>query len=63
MQIMQLPPGNMSQIIQLRDLSALEGLDHQVGIDELCDVCFILNTVIPSEIPTDFQRTDAVVTV
>ena len=29
MQIIQLPPGNVSEIIQIMDLSALKDLDHQ----------------------------------
>ena len=45
MQIVRLPPGNMSQIIQIiqiihvRDIYALKGLDHEVGIGDLSDVC------------------------
>ena len=34
MQVLQLPPGNGSQIIQTNDLSALKDVDHE-GIDYL----------------------------
>ena len=39
MQIIRLPPGNMSWIIQIRNLFALKVLDHEVRIDDLPDVC------------------------
>ena len=39
MQIIPLPPGNVSQIIQIRNLSALKYLDPRVGIDGLAAVC------------------------
>ena len=35
MQILRLPLGNTSYIIQMKNLSALKDLDHQVGIDYL----------------------------
>ena len=37
MQIMRLPSGNMTWIIQIRNISisALKDLDHQVGIEDL----------------------------
>ena len=33
MQLIRLPPGKMSQIIQIRNRSALKYLDHEAGID------------------------------
>ena len=39
MQIVRIPPGNLSQIIQYStDLSALKYLDHQAGVDYLFEV-------------------------
>ena len=44
MQLIRLPPEDMSyiiqiiQIIQIRDLPVLKDLDHQVGIDDLSEV-------------------------
>ena len=38
MQIVRLPRGNMSWIIQIRNLSPLKYLHHQVGIGDLFDV-------------------------
>ena len=44
MQIVRLPPGNMSyiiqiiQIVQIRYLSILKGLDHELGMDDLSEV-------------------------
>ena len=37
MQVIQLPPGDMSYIIQIRNISALKDADHKVGIDDLSD--------------------------
>ena len=39
MQIIRLQPGNMSEIIQIRNLSALKSIDYEVRIDDLSDVC------------------------
>ena len=38
MEAIRLPPGNVSYIIQIRDLSALKDLQHEVGIDDLSNV-------------------------
>ena len=34
-QDIQLPPGNISQIIQIRNISSVKDEDHEVGIDYL----------------------------
>ena len=38
MQIVRLPPGNISQIMQIKSV-ALKDLDHRVGMGDLSDVC------------------------
>ena len=37
MKMMRLPPGNMREIIQIRTLSTLKDLDHEVGIGDLSE--------------------------
>ena len=43
MQMIRLPPGTVSSIIQIRDISALKDLHHEGGKDhtdhDLSDVC------------------------
>ena len=46
MQITRLPHGNMSEIIQIRNISALKDLDHQVRIGDLSDVWNLVSTLI-----------------
>ena len=41
-QIVRLPPGNMSQIMQIRGMSALKYLYHYVGVGDLSDVSNIV---------------------
>ena len=38
MQVTRLPPGKMSSIVQIRDVSALNDLDHEVKIDDVSEV-------------------------
>ena len=47
MQIILLPPGNMSEIVQIRNISALKGLDHADNTDDLSDVWIVSNTFNP----------------
>ena len=37
-QVVRLPPGSMSYIVQIRDLSALKDLDYRVRIGDLSEV-------------------------
>ena len=39
MRVIRLPLGNMSYIIQIRNVPALRDLDHEVGSDDLHEVC------------------------
>ena len=42
MQITRLPPGDTSKILQIRNLSAMKVLDHQVETDDLSEVWIIV---------------------
>ena len=38
-QIVQLPPGSMSEVIQIRNLFAVKYVHHAVGIGHLSNAC------------------------
>ena len=40
MQIIRLPPGHVSYIIPMKDISALKDPDHAAGTDVLSEVCY-----------------------
>ena len=46
MQVIRLPPVNMSWITQVRILSALKDLDHQVGIGGLSENLFHMESTL-----------------
>ena len=37
--MLRLPPGSMGQVIRMRNVSALNDLNHQAGIGDLSNVC------------------------
>ena len=43
MQIIRLPPGDMSQNIQINNLSALKCIDRELGIDHTDDLSDVWN--------------------
>ena len=38
MQVIRVPPGNMSRVLLIRNISPLKDLDHEEGIDYLSKV-------------------------
>ena len=41
MQIRRLPPANMSRLVQIRKIAAMEYLHHEVGVDYISEVSIV----------------------